>query len=112
MHSVLLSAALLPGKPIQLFDQMKALVLLNKRDSPFLFYSFHEGWTRDISESGNSGENDLQRKLTKPSSSVIGQQLVVPGHNSSVHTISTIHVAEVYGHEKEMHGTLASHIPV
>ncbi|XP_066473812.1 sushi domain-containing protein 3 isoform X2 [Tiliqua scincoides] len=70
------------------------------------FCSFHEEWTGDITETGCY---DLPSKLTQ-TSHVLGKQLV-PGHNITIHTISTIHVAEAYGHEKDMVGTLDTHLP-
>ncbi|XP_053144095.1 sushi domain-containing protein 3 isoform X2 [Hemicordylus capensis] len=73
------------------------------------FCSFHEAWSGDITETGCYGENDLQSKFTK-TSSTHGKQ-IVPGHNIAIHTISTIHVVEVYGHEKDMPGSLDSHLP-
>ncbi|KAJ6668368.1 hypothetical protein lerEdw1_015745, partial [Lerista edwardsae] len=73
------------------------------------FCSFHEEWIGDITETGCGGENDLPSKLTQ-TSRALGKQ-VVPGHNITIHTISTIHVAEVYGHEKDVVEPPESHLP-
>lgn len=62
-----------------------------------------------MTETGCGGENDFPSKLAQ-ASHVLGKQ-IVPGHNITIHTISTIHVAEVYGHEKDMIGILDSHLP-
>ncbi|XP_062979457.1 sushi domain-containing protein 3 [Elgaria multicarinata webbii] len=73
------------------------------------FCSFHEEWFGDISETGCCRENDIQSKLTR-NSSALGKPLV-PGNNIAIHTISTIHVVEVYGHEKDMLDTPDTHLP-
>ncbi|XP_044307396.1 sushi domain-containing protein 3 [Varanus komodoensis] len=73
------------------------------------FCSFHEDWVGDISETGFCGGNDMQCKLSK-ASSALGKQ-AVPGPHSTIHTISTIHIVEVYGHDNPMHGKLDTHLP-
>lgn len=73
------------------------------------FYSFHEEWARDITETGCSTDNEFHSKLTR-TSSVLGKQLV-PGNNVAIHTVSTIHVVEVYGTEKDVVGISDSHLP-
>nr|XP_034962208.1 sushi domain-containing protein 3 [Zootoca vivipara] len=73
------------------------------------FCSFHEERARGITETGCFGENDLHSKPAKPSSA-LGRQLG-PGHNVAIHTISTIHVVEVYGHGKDPQGTMDTHLP-
>uniref|UniRef100_A0ABM5FK20 Sushi domain-containing protein 3 isoform X1 n=1 Tax=Pogona vitticeps TaxID=103695 RepID=A0ABM5FK20_9SAUR len=73
------------------------------------FCSFHEEWTGDITGAGCCAEHDLQSKLAQTSNAHSKQ--LVPGHNIALHTISTIHVVEVYGHEKDTLGTLDAHLP-
>ncbi|XP_042309223.1 sushi domain-containing protein 3 [Sceloporus undulatus] len=73
------------------------------------FCSFHEDCNGDITGTDGYGENYLQRNFAK-TSGALGQQLV-PGHSIALHTISTIHVVEVYSHEKDTLGTLDTHLP-
>nr|XP_056703031.1 sushi domain-containing protein 3 [Euleptes europaea] len=73
------------------------------------FCSFHEEWVGDITEIGCSKDNDFNSKVTK-TSSILSKQLV-PGNNVAIHTISTIHVVEVYGTEKDIVGTIDTHLP-
>ncbi|XP_054834370.1 sushi domain-containing protein 3 [Eublepharis macularius] len=73
------------------------------------FCSFHEEWAGDMTETGYSGDNNFHCKTTKTSHALDKQ--LVPGHNIAIHTISTIHVVEVYGPEKDMVGTTDMHLP-
>ncbi|KAJ7316834.1 hypothetical protein JRQ81_002996 [Phrynocephalus forsythii] len=73
------------------------------------FCSSHEDWTEDITCSGCCAGHDLQSKSAE-TSTAHGKQLV-PGHSIALHTVSTIHVIEVYGHEKDTLGTPDTHLP-
>ncbi|XP_060622007.1 sushi domain-containing protein 3 [Anolis sagrei] len=73
------------------------------------FCSFHEECSGDITGTECYGENYLQRNSAK-TIGALGHQLV-PGQSIALHTISTIHVVEVYGHEKDALGTQDAHLP-
>ncbi|XP_009474141.1 PREDICTED: sushi domain-containing protein 3 [Nipponia nippon] len=72
------------------------------------FYRFQEEWTRDIIAPGCCKDNDHLPKLSKSSSAPVKQ--VVPGHNTAVQTVDSIHVVEVYGH-KDSYNKLSRQIP-
>ncbi|KAM6413863.1 sushi domain-containing protein 3 [Rhynochetos jubatus] len=57
------------------------------------FYRFQEEWTRDIIAPGCCKDNEL----TKSSSASVNQ--AVPGRNTAVQTVDSVHVFEAYGHK-------------
>ncbi|XP_074861743.1 sushi domain-containing protein 3 [Carettochelys insculpta] len=73
------------------------------------FCRFHPEQTRDITASAGCRENECQPK-TSTSCSAPGKQFL-PEQNFPVHKVSTIHVAEVYGHDKDIYKEPISHIP-
>ncbi|XP_037760856.1 sushi domain-containing protein 3 isoform X1 [Chelonia mydas] len=73
------------------------------------FCRFHQERTRDIAVSACCRENDCQPKFNTSNSTAMKQLL--PEHNVPIHTVSTIHVAEVYRHDKDIYKKPISRIP-
>uniref|UniRef100_A0A8D0E3M8 Sushi domain containing 3 n=1 Tax=Salvator merianae TaxID=96440 RepID=A0A8D0E3M8_SALMN len=73
------------------------------------FCSFHEERAGDLTENCCCRENRVHSKPAKTSSALDKQ--LVPEHNIAIHTISTIHIVEVYRPEKDTFGTVDSHLP-
>ncbi|KYO29817.1 sushi domain-containing protein 3 isoform B [Alligator mississippiensis] len=71
------------------------------------FCRFQEEWTRDITVSAHYRENDHQPKFNKSAPT----KILVTGHKTTVPTVKTIHIVEVYGHDKEIYKNSNSHLP-
>ncbi|KAM9657161.1 sushi domain-containing protein 3 isoform 13-T13 [Morphnus guianensis] len=80
----------LRNKPV--FDDVTNMAYDNQG-----FYRFQEEWTRDVIAPGCCKGNNHLPLLTKSSSAPVKH--AVPGHNTAVRTVNSIHVVEVYGHK-------------
>ncbi|XP_074908834.1 sushi domain-containing protein 3 isoform X2 [Buteo buteo] len=80
----------LRNKPV--FDDVTNMAYDNQG-----FYRFQEEWSQDVIAPGCCKGNDHLPVLTKSSSAPVRH--AVPGHNTAVRTVNSIHVVEVYGHK-------------
>ncbi|XP_064310362.1 sushi domain-containing protein 3 [Phalacrocorax carbo] len=72
------------------------------------FYRFQEDWTWDIVAPGCCKDDNHLPKLTKSSSAPVKQ--AVPGQNTVVQTVDSIHVVEIYG-QKDSYNKASCQIP-